>query len=110
MTVVAAVGTVLLLGLTALIVHLGAATLARQRAEVGADLAALAGAATVLRGPDLACARAIAVATANGVTVEDCRLRGVDVLVVVTAEVRAGPFGGAASGRARAGPVGRIAG
>ena len=31
-------------------------------------------------------------------------------LVVVTAEVGAGPFGGEASGRARAGPVTRIAG
>jgi len=110
MTVVAAVGSVLLLGLTALVVQLGAASLARQRAEVGADLAALAGAASVLRGPDLACARAVVVAQANGVRLDDCRLRGLDVLVVVTAAVSAGPLGGQASGRARAGPVDAIAG
>jgi secretion/DNA translocation related TadE-like protein len=109
-TVLAAVTTVLLLSVTALVVQLGAATLARQRAEIGADLAALAAAARVLRGPDHACARAVAVATANGSRLVDCKVRGVDAYVTVTAEVSAGPMSGVAVGKARAGPVRPMAG
>ena len=59
-TVFVCMGAALLVALTALAVQLGAAVLARQRAETAADLpAALAGAAAVLRGPDLVCAAAI---------------------------------------------------
>ena len=103
-----AMGAALVIAVTALAIHLGAAVLARQRAETAADLAALAGAARVLRGPDLVCAGAIRVADANGATVDSCVVHGTDVLVSVVARVEAGPISGTVSARARAGPVQRI--
>jgi len=104
-TVYACLGIVVLLAITGLGVRLGAATLARQRAETGADLAALAGAAKVLQGPDVVCANVVRVAVANGVEVQTCSVVGTEVLVTVIARAGAGPFGGIATGRARAGPV-----
>lgn len=104
-TVYASLGIVVLLAVTGLGVHLGAVVLARQRAETGADLAALAGASKVLQGPDVTCSAVIRVAIANGVDVQSCLVFGADVLVVVTARAGSGPFGAAATGRARAGPV-----
>ena len=101
-------GVALVLVMTALAIHLGAAVLARQRAETAADLAALAGAALVLQGPDLVCARVVRVAGANGAIVNSCVVQGTDVLVSVVARVQAGPISGTVSARARAGPVGRI--
>jgi len=107
-TVFVCMGAALVIALTALAVHLGAAVLARQRAETAADLAALAGAAAVLRGPDLVCAAAIRVAVVNGAVIDSCVVRGTDVLVSVVARVQAGPVSGTVSARARAGPVQRI--
>jgi len=107
-TVYACLGIVVLFALTGLAVHLGAATLARQRAETGADLSALAGAAKVLHGPDVACAAVVQVAVANGADVQSCTVSGTDVLVMVVARAGAGPFSGSASGRARAGPVNEL--
>lgn len=104
-TVYACLGIVVLLAVTGLGLHLGAAGLARQRAETGADLAALAGASKVLQGPDVVCAAVVRVAVANGVDVQSCSVVGTDVLVQVVAEAGSGPFAGTASGRARAGPV-----
>lgn len=104
-TVYACLGIVVLLAITGLAAHLGAAALARQRAETGADLAALAGAAKVLLGPDPVCTNVFRVAVANGVDVQSCSVVGTDVLVTVTAHAGAGPFAGTAIGRARAGPV-----
>jgi secretion/DNA translocation related TadE-like protein len=104
-TVYTCLGIVALLAITGLAAHLGAATLARQRAETGADLAALAGAAKVLQGPDVVCSNVVRVAVANGVQVQTCSVVGTEVLVTVTARAGTGPFGGTASGRARAGPV-----
>ena len=101
----ACLGVVIMLAVVGLAVQLGAATLARQRAETGADLAALAGAAKVLQGPDVVCANVVAVATANEVAVDSCTVSGTDVLVIVRSQLRAGPISGAATGRARAGPV-----
>lgn len=95
-----------LLAVTGLAVQTGAAVLARQRAEAAADLAALAGAAQLLRGAQVACAAADQVARANGVDVTGCRADGLDLLVEVVAEV-GGAFGGSAAGRARAGPDGQ---
>lgn len=108
-TVVACVGAVVLLVVTGLAVHVGAAVLARQRAEAGADLAALAGAAQLLRGAGFACAAADEVARANGVVVTGCRTDGLDLLVEVAVDV-GGALGGAAVGRARAGPIAAIGG
>jgi secretion/DNA translocation related TadE-like protein len=104
-TVYACLGIVMLLVVTGLGLHLGAAALARQRAETGADLAALAGAAKVLYGPDIACAAVVRVGVANQVDVQSCSVVGTDVLVVVYARAGSGPFAGTATGRARAGPV-----
>jgi secretion/DNA translocation related TadE-like protein len=105
-TVVACVGAVILLLVTGLVVQVGAAVLARQRAETGADLAALAGAAQLLRGAGFACATAARVARQNRVDLRSCAADGPDLLVEVTAEVAGGDvFGGSATGRARAGPV-----
>jgi secretion/DNA translocation related TadE-like protein len=110
-TVLACVGAVVLLVVTGVAVHLGAVVLARQRAETGADLAALAGAAQLPRGSEVACAAAGVVARANGVTETDCRTDGLDLLVEVAAQVAGGGvFGGGAVGRARAGPVASIQG
>lgn len=108
-TVYACLGVVLLLAVTGLAVQVGAAILSRQRAENGADLAALAGAAKVLQGPDVACAAVVQVAVANGVEVQSCSVAGTDVLVIVAAPAPAGPFGGPATARARAGPVEAVA-
>jgi secretion/DNA translocation related TadE-like protein len=107
-TVFVCLGVALVMAMTALAIHLGAAVLARQRAETAADLAALAGAARVLSGADLVCARATEVASANGVTVDSCVVRGIDVLISVVGQVDAGPLTGTVSARARAGPVRRI--
>jgi len=104
-TVYACLGIVVLIAVTGLAVQLGAGTLARQRAETGADLAALAGAVKVLQGPDVVCAAVVRVAVANGVDVQSCSVQGTDVLVSVVARVGGGPFSGSALGRARAGPV-----
>ncbi|HLT11010.1 MAG TPA: Rv3654c family TadE-like protein [Micromonosporaceae bacterium] len=84
----------------------GGAVLARHRAEAAADLGALAGATHVLAGPESACAAAEEIVVANGARLSHCEVDGLDV--VVTVAVR--PSGmaavaGAATARARAGPV-----
>lgn len=109
-TVYACLGVVLMLILLGFAGRLGAAVLARQRAETGADLAALAGAAKVLQGPDIACAAAVRVATVNGVAIGSCVVTGTDVLVTVTADIGAGALAGTASARARAGPLTPVGG
>ena len=108
------VATVLILTLAVVLtlvaglaVSLAAVAVARQRAAAVADLAALAAAAQVVDGPRAACARAERLAADSGATGVDCRLVG--SVAEVVAQVRpAGPLGrlGAASARARAGPVG----
>lgn len=105
---VACVGAAALLVVTGLVVHLGVAVLARQRAETAADLAALAGAAQILRGAEIACAAAQTVARANGAELIGCRADGLDLLVELNVEVGSAVFGGTAAGRARAGPVAPI--
>lgn len=102
--VIATMGLVLLTGLVG--VFVGAACLARHRADVAADLAALAGAARATVGRTDGCARAAAVAAANGGTLTSCAVIGTDVLVVVSVPPSGlpGRFG-VAQGRARAGPV-----
>ena len=54
-----------------------------RRAQLAADLAALAGAAELQRGGD-GCGDADRVAAANGARLDDCRVDGRDVLVRVT--------------------------
>ena len=85
----------------------GAAATGRHRAQVAADLGALAGARYAVDGAPAACARAAAIVAANGARMAGCRLDGVDL--VVTAEVPVAGVG-TARGVARAGPVGEAAG
>ncbi len=105
-TVWAVAAIAVLVSLAVLGLHLGAAIVVRHQAESAADLAALAGAATVVAGERYACAQARRVTDRMRVQLVSCRARGWDVLV----EVAARPAGwlaqlGAATGRARAGPA-----
>lgn len=81
------------------------AVIARHRAESAADLAALAGAASVLSGRQAACDRAGSIAAANGGALDGCELVGLDLRVTVRIEVTLGPISGTTVGRARAGPL-----
>ncbi|MFC9971778.1 Rv3654c family TadE-like protein [Spirillospora sp. NPDC127200] len=104
--VVAFVAVVWLVGGAAIAV--GGVRVARQRVEVAADMAALAGAARVAEGEGAACRRAGRVVADSRARLSGCRVRGRIVEVEVTLAVR-GP-GGIGSlpvvSRARAGPVG----
>ncbi|MDV3124100.1 helicase [Mycobacterium sp. 21AC1] len=88
--------------------YLGAAVVARHRAQAAADLAALAAAGMVGAGAEAACARATMIATAMRVAVAACRVEGLDVVVDMDAVANLGRFGvGPARAVARAGPVQR---
>jgi secretion/DNA translocation related TadE-like protein len=83
----------------------GAAVVARHRAQSAADLAALAAAIHLAEGSDPACRHARRIATANAARLVSCRIEISDV--IVTTEVR--PAGvaaaaGVARASARAGP------
>jgi secretion/DNA translocation related TadE-like protein len=93
---------VVLLSVTGGSAYLGAAVIARHRAQAAADLAALAAAARVPAGAETACAQADALARAMRVKPAGCDLDDLDV--VVTIEVGVGRWG-AARAAARAGPV-----
>ncbi|ANR94004.1 helicase [Mycobacterium avium subsp. hominissuis] len=99
---VAAWMVVVLLSATGAAVYLGAAVVARHRAQAAADLAALAAAARLPSGADAACARAAAVAHSMRVDDIGCVADGLDV--VVTARVAVGAVGTAVAA-ARAGPA-----
>ncbi|WP_205850017.1 Rv3654c family TadE-like protein [Nakamurella flava] len=104
-TVLVAAGLAALLVVLVAATWLAAAVTARHRAGAAADLAALAGAAVVVRGADAVCAAAVRVAEANGAGLDSCRVTGVTVRVTTTVDVRVGPVDGSADGRAQAGPV-----
>ena len=109
----AGTATAMVLGLAAVLVLCGTVAtalagvaVARQEAASAADLSALAGAAAVLHGPEVACGRARALAAEIGAVLSSCAVHGDRVDVV--AQVRpSGPLGrlGTASVRAAAGPV-----
>jgi secretion/DNA translocation related TadE-like protein len=104
-TVVACLGIAVLVLFTGLAIQLGAVLIARHRAEVAADLAALSAASVVLGGADRACAAAAEYARENNAELVSCKQESLDIRVEVRVRVRAGPLLGAALGRARAGPV-----
>ena len=84
---------------------LASAVLASHRARTAADLAALAGAAVLMRGgpPGAACESAAQIAAMNHGRMERCIASGTEVLLSVA--VLAGVNGvGTASARSRAGP------
>ncbi|MDD7941713.1 flp pilus-assembly TadE/G-like family protein [Actinomycetospora lutea] len=105
-TVLAAAAVGVLVCLLGLGLQVGAATLARHRAESAADLAALAGAREAVRGADVACERSREIAAGNGARLVDCAVEGWTVRVITAARCACLPsVSGEATGRARAGPV-----
>ena len=104
-TVWAAAAVAVLTTVLVACLHLGAALLARHRAESAADLAALAAAREAVRGEAPACRRAVEIAAAMGGEVARCRLVGWNALVEVRVVL---PFAlpglTTANGRAMAGP------
>jgi len=85
---------------------LGAAHVARHRAQSAADLGALAGAARALEGPPAACARAARFVARNGGRLTACVLDGLDLTVTVSVPAAPGILpGAAATATSRAGPV-----
>ncbi|WP_370647140.1 Rv3654c family TadE-like protein [Mycobacterium sp. IDR2000157661] len=86
--------------------YVGAAVVARHRAQSAADLAALAAAGRLAGGAGVACGQAAVVATAMRATVVRCDTDGLDVVVAVAVPVELGRFGsGPAHAVARAGPA-----
>lgn len=84
---------------------LGAAVIARHRAQAAADLAALAGAARLPDGPAAACATAHSLARRMGASESHCAVDGLDVVVTIAVALPGARLGPAQAG-ARAGPVG----
>jgi secretion/DNA translocation related TadE-like protein len=100
--VIAVVLVVMLVGL-----NLGMAISGRHRAEAAADLAALAAASHATDGEPAACAYAARIAEGMATRLVECRLSGWEARVELEAGTRLFVgAGGAAFGRARAGPVG----
>jgi secretion/DNA translocation related TadE-like protein len=95
---------VVLLAVTGGSAYLGAAVVARHRAQAAADLAALAAAAGLPAGPQTACAQANAVARAMRVSTADCTIDDLDVMVTIEVGLAVGRWGKARAA-ARAGPV-----
>ena len=97
---------VLLIGLGTVVLVLGAVIVARHRASVVADLAALAAADALLAGAPAPCVSAARVAHAQGGHLVQCRADVDEVHVV--AQMPTGPllaFLPPARARARAGPT-----
>ena len=87
-------------------VSVGAAVVARHRAQAAADLAALGAAGRLADGPDAACRQARSLSAVMHTTLTGCQIESLDV--VVTVDVRPGGWAvGIAQAAARAGPVAR---
>ncbi|MGV0744209.1 Rv3654c family TadE-like protein [Mycolicibacterium sp. XJ870] len=105
-SLLAAAMIAILLIFTACAAYLGAAVIARHRAQAAADLAALGAAGAVASGPDGACAQATRIASAMRASVTACRIDGLDVVLDVQVAVDLGRWGvGPAKAAARAGPA-----
>ena len=112
-TVLAAFLVAALVALSVAAVLVGAAVIARHRAQSAADLSALAGAGRLASGPDAACRVARSIGSAMGATVAGCEVDHLDVVVTCTVGVIGvqliGGSGVEARAVARAGPVaGRV--
>jgi secretion/DNA translocation related TadE-like protein len=104
-TVWAAAGVAVIMAALLLGLHLGAAVIARHRAEAAADLAALAAAGHAVHGVGAACLEAKVIAEEMGGEVGRCLLLEWDAVVEIHVRVPlALPGAGKAVGRARAGP------
>ena len=95
---------VVLLTVTGGSAYVGAAVVARHRAQAAADLAALAAATGLPAGPETACTQANAVARAMRVSTADCVVDDLDVVVTIEASLAVGRWGNARAA-ARAGPA-----
>jgi secretion/DNA translocation related TadE-like protein len=95
---------VVLLTVTGGVTYLGAAVLARHRAQAAADLAALAAAARVPAGAATACTQARAVADAMHADIAGCVVDDLDVVITVEVST-SGSRWGTARAAARAGPA-----
>jgi secretion/DNA translocation related TadE-like protein len=96
-----------LVSVTVFGLRLGEAMVARHQVESAADLAALAGAATVVAGEQYACSQARRVTDRMRVQLASCQLRDWDVLVQATAHPPNWPASlVVATAQARAGPAG----
>jgi secretion/DNA translocation related TadE-like protein len=106
-TIWTAMAVAALTGVAVLGCWLGAAVLARHRAESAADLGALAAASHAAEGPTRACERARWIADRMAVSLLTCRWQRLDAFVEVRAPSLG--FGGlpGPSARARAGPTGQ---
>ena len=103
--VVVALGLVGVLVLVAAVcVGSVAIVLAHRRAQVAADLAALAAASALQRGID-PCGVASRIAGRQGATVTGCVIEGTTVLVSTAIDLPTALGGDAVPARARAGPV-----
>lgn len=95
-----------LVTVTLVMAQLGAAVVARHRAQAAADLSALAAAVRLADGQAAACEAAEAVIDAMRVGSGGCAMQGLDVVVSVHVPVSLGRWGtGHAAASARAGPV-----
>jgi secretion/DNA translocation related TadE-like protein len=95
---------VVLLTVTGGVAYLGAAVIARHRAQAAADLAALAAAARVPAGAAAACTQAETVAHAMRAGTAGCVVDALDVVITVELST-AGDRWGSARAAARAGPA-----
>ena len=105
-TVLAAVLIAALMAITLGGIRLGAAEVARHRAQAAADLAALAAAGRLSLGPDVACRQADYLAAAMRATMRECDVEQLDVVVSVTVRTMDW-IGGEAVAVSRAGPAAR---
>lgn len=94
-----------MLATTAAAGTLGAAAVARHRAQAAADLAAYSAAVRLTGGPDTACATARTIAGMTGASMTDCRVDDLDVTVEVSVALGLSWAPGPARAVARAGPV-----
>ncbi len=105
-TVTAAIALAALLAVAMLVVHVGAGVAARHRAQSAADLGALAAAAALDQGDEVACATALRVAGRMHARVRHCAVDAWDVVLTVAVRAELGPFGSRdTTAVARAGPV-----
>jgi secretion/DNA translocation related TadE-like protein len=95
---------VVLLSVTGGCACLGAAVVARHRAQAAADLAALAAAARLPAGPETACGQANALARTMRVSTAGCVVDDLDVVITIEVGLAVGRWGKARAA-ARAGPA-----
>ncbi|ALG05829.1 Rv3654c family TadE-like protein [Kibdelosporangium phytohabitans] len=102
MTVVVAFAVAVLMLILGFVFMIGAVASARHRAGSAADLSALAAAASWPWGAEIACDQALWVVERMGMRLDECRMNGQAVHVLVTATVSGL---GRITARAVAGPV-----